>query len=210
LGKRPEMTIIITDEDVKRLLPMQDCIEAMRVAFRDLSTGSAVNRPRMRYVAEHPDNEVDGHGSISWASMKSERPSWASGHGINILFQVGPKREPDLPNVPLWADLAQNDEQRQVLATLSSFVAVGRPFLTAPNVPVDRVKALRQAFDETMRDPSFLEAAEKAHMYLNPPAGDELQHVVEHIIGQPPAVIAKLKQAIEIKDVHGVGEGRAK
>jgi tripartite-type tricarboxylate transporter receptor subunit TctC len=155
-------------------------------------------------------NEVDGHGSISWASMKSERPSWASGHGINILFQVGPKREPDLPNVPLWADLAQNDEQRQVLATLSSFVAVGRPFLTAPNVPVDRVKALRQAFDETMRDPSFLEAAEKAHMYLNPLAGDELQHVVEHIIGQPPAVIAKLKQAIEIKDVHGVGEGRAK
>jgi alanine dehydrogenase len=51
------MTIIITDNDVKRLLPMKDCIEAMRVAFRDFSTGSAVNRPRMRYVAEHPDSD---------------------------------------------------------------------------------------------------------------------------------------------------------
>jgi alanine dehydrogenase len=49
------MTIIITDEDVRRLLPMRDCIEAMRTAFRDFAEGSAVNRPRMRYLAKHPD-----------------------------------------------------------------------------------------------------------------------------------------------------------
>ncbi|HEY2229019.1 MAG TPA: ornithine cyclodeaminase family protein [Xanthobacteraceae bacterium] len=51
------MTIIITDDDVKRLLPMRDCIEAMRVAFRDFAEGAAVNRPRMRYLARHPDPE---------------------------------------------------------------------------------------------------------------------------------------------------------
>jgi alanine dehydrogenase len=49
------VTIIITDDDVRRLLPMQDCIEAMRVAFRDFANGTAVNRPRMRYLAQHPD-----------------------------------------------------------------------------------------------------------------------------------------------------------
>ena len=49
------MTLIITDDDVKRLLPMPDCIEAMRVAFRDFADGIAVNRPRMRYLARHPD-----------------------------------------------------------------------------------------------------------------------------------------------------------
>lgn len=49
------MTLIITDEDVRRLLPMRDCIEAMRVAFMDLARGDAVNRPRMRYLAKHPD-----------------------------------------------------------------------------------------------------------------------------------------------------------
>ena len=51
------MTIIITDDDVKRLLPMRDCIEAMRVAFADFAGGVAVNRPRMRYLAKHPDSE---------------------------------------------------------------------------------------------------------------------------------------------------------
>ena len=49
------MTIIITDEDVRRLLPMRECIEAMHTAFRDFAEGSAVNRPRMRYLAQHPD-----------------------------------------------------------------------------------------------------------------------------------------------------------
>ncbi len=49
------MTIIITDEDVRRLLPMRECIDAMRVAFRDFANGEAVNRPRMRYLAKHPD-----------------------------------------------------------------------------------------------------------------------------------------------------------
>jgi ornithine cyclodeaminase/alanine dehydrogenase-like protein (mu-crystallin family) len=49
------VTLIITDDDVKRLLPMPDCIEAMRMAFRDFADGIAVNRPRMRYLARHPD-----------------------------------------------------------------------------------------------------------------------------------------------------------
>lgn len=47
--------LVITDEDVKRLLPMSDCIEAMRVAFNEWAIGSAVSRPRMRYAAQHKD-----------------------------------------------------------------------------------------------------------------------------------------------------------
>lgn len=52
------MTIIITDEDVQRLLSMEECIEAMRVAFADFAKGDAVNRPRVRYTARHsqPDS----------------------------------------------------------------------------------------------------------------------------------------------------------
>src|SRR5262245_50104170 len=55
--KAEPVTIIITDDDVKRLLPMEECIEAMRVAFGDFARGIAVNRPRMRYLAQHPDPE---------------------------------------------------------------------------------------------------------------------------------------------------------
>ncbi len=49
------MTIIITDEDVSRLLSMRECIDAMKIAFMDFSEKVAVNRPRVRYFAKHPD-----------------------------------------------------------------------------------------------------------------------------------------------------------
>ncbi|MPZ39797.1 MAG: hypothetical protein GEU95_17410 [Rhizobiales bacterium] len=49
------MSIIITDADAERLLSIPEAIEAMRVAFRDLSDGRAVNPPRLRYSASTPD-----------------------------------------------------------------------------------------------------------------------------------------------------------
>ena len=49
------MPIIITDEDAIRLLSIPEAIEAMRVAFRDLAKGKAVNPPRLRYSSDTPD-----------------------------------------------------------------------------------------------------------------------------------------------------------
>ena len=81
-----------------------------------------------------------------------------------------------------------------------------RHLLTAPNVPADRVKALRQAFAEAMRDPQFVEAAKQASMEMNPMQGEELQQVVQQIISSPPHILAMVKDAIAIKDVQGKGQ----
>jgi len=51
------MTLIITGADVERLLNMDECIEAMEKAFKDFAEGIAVNRPRVRYLAKHPDSD---------------------------------------------------------------------------------------------------------------------------------------------------------
>jgi tripartite-type tricarboxylate transporter receptor subunit TctC len=146
--------------------------------------------------------EVDGRGSDSWASMQTTHPDWLRDHTINILFQIGTKREAGLPDVPLWSELGQTDEQRQVLEILSGDVAVGRPILTAPGVPPERVRALRRAFDETLADPAFIAAASQAHMDFNPIGGEELQDVASRIAGASPQVIALVKEAIKIKDVR--------
>jgi len=145
--------------------------------------------------------EVDGRGSNSWASWKSTKAAWLKDHLITILFQVGLKREPDLPDVPLWSELGRDGEQRQVLEVLSGDVAVGRPFLTSPGVPTERVAALRKAFDDTMKDPAFLAETAKTHMDINPVGGAELQEIVGKIASPSPKVIEMVKQAILVKDV---------
>jgi alanine dehydrogenase len=49
------MPIIITDQDAERLLSIPEAVEAMRVAFRDLSEGRAAAPPRLRYSTSTPD-----------------------------------------------------------------------------------------------------------------------------------------------------------
>jgi tripartite-type tricarboxylate transporter receptor subunit TctC len=151
-------------------------------------------------------HEIDGRGSDSWDSMKATHPEWLRNHAINVLFQVGPRRENDLPDVPLWSELAGNDAQRRVLALLSGDVSVGRPILTAPNVAGDRVAALSQAFAETIRDPQFIAAARGANLNMNPMSGEELQQTVDAIVSAPPDVVAQVKAAIAIKDVQRRGQ----
>jgi tripartite-type tricarboxylate transporter receptor subunit TctC len=151
-------------------------------------------------------HELDGRGSDSWASIKATHPDWVRDHFINVLFQIGPRREADLPDAPLWTELATNDDQRQILALLSGDVSVGRPILTTPNVPAERVKALRQAFDDTMRDPQFIAAAKQAHMDMAPMGGEELQKTVSDIMSAPPRIVAMVKDAIAIKDVKKKGQ----
>lgn len=139
--------------------------------------------------------ELDGRGSDSWASLKSTHPEWLRDNRINILFQVGPRKESDL-DAPLWSALAKTSEERQVLQLLSGDVAVGRPIVTTPDVPAERVLALRRAFDETVKDPDFIAEAARANMYINPIGGEELQRVVERMVSASPDVVAKAKQAI--------------
>jgi tripartite-type tricarboxylate transporter receptor subunit TctC len=136
--------------------------------------------------------EVAGRGSNSWATWKFTRPDWIKDKKINILVQIGLQKEEDLPNTPLLMDLASNEQDKAALRLLSAPVAIGRPLFTTPGVPADRVKALRDAFDKTMKDPEFLAAAAQERLDIKPIGGEELQKVVEEIVNTPKPVVEKL------------------
>lgn len=140
--------------------------------------------------------EVGGRGSNNWVSWKATRPHWLKENKINILVQIGIKKEPDLPHVPLLTDLAKNEEDRALLALLSAPVAVGRPVFSTPDVPADRVAALRAAFDATMKDPDFLAEARKMDLDIDPVGGAELEKVVRDVIAAPKAVADRLAKII--------------
>jgi len=65
------MAIIITDDDVRRLLSMPECIEAMRVSFRDLAAGEAVSLPRVRYAVQSPDPGRDYYANVHVGAVPS-------------------------------------------------------------------------------------------------------------------------------------------
>jgi tripartite-type tricarboxylate transporter receptor subunit TctC len=137
--------------------------------------------------------EVEGRGSNSWASWKSTKPEWIAQKKIIILVQVGLKRDPDLPELPLLLELATNDLDRKVLTFLSAETALSRSLVTTADVPAERVEALRRAFDATMKDPAFLAEADKAKMDISGMTGEESQTIADSIVNTPPEVIARAK-----------------
>ena len=140
--------------------------------------------------------EVAGRGSNSWASWKATRPDWLKEKKINILVQIGLNKAPDLPDVPLLMDLATNPEDKAVLRLLSAPSTIGRPIFTTPGVPEDRVKALRAAFDATVKDPAFLEEAKKGGLEVDPVSGEEMQRIVNEIVATPEPIAKRLAEII--------------
>ena len=140
--------------------------------------------------------EVVVRAGFSLGSISNEHPDWISEKKVNFLFQVGGIREDRYPDVPLMSDLGKTPEQKQLMAVLSAPVALGRPYLAPPDLAADRVKALRAAFDGTLKDTEFLAEAEKLKFDLRPLGADETAKIVRETIEVPPAVAEKAKEIL--------------
>ena len=136
--------------------------------------------------------EVAIRGQNSWSSWKANHREWLDQRKIVILVQMGLEKNPELPTVPLLMDLATDAEAREVLKILSAPTAIGRPIFTTPDVPADRLAALRAAFDATMKDPAFLAETKRLNYDLNPVSGVALQRIATEIVETPRPVVAKL------------------
>ena len=65
------MPIIITDADAERLLSIPEAVEAMRVTFKDLALGKAVNPPRLRYGSDTSDPKRRYFANIHAGAVQS-------------------------------------------------------------------------------------------------------------------------------------------
>jgi tripartite-type tricarboxylate transporter receptor subunit TctC len=139
--------------------------------------------------------EVDGRGTFSWTSLKPQKKDWIDSGEMIVLYQQGLRKHPDLPDVPLVTDLAQNETQRQVLALQFTAFELGRPYFMPEGVPADRVQALRRAFDATMKDKDLIADADKQGLEVNPATGEEMTEMLKKVYATPKEVIARLAEA---------------
>lgn len=140
--------------------------------------------------------ELDGRCGWSWTSIKAEKGAWLEDGKLNLIVQLALAKAPDLPNVPLLMDEAQNDEQKQILKLVFSRQVLGRPFVAPPGIPADRKEALRTAFDRTMNDADFRAEAQKNGIEINPVSGADMESLISELYQLPNDVIAKARGAV--------------
>jgi tripartite-type tricarboxylate transporter receptor subunit TctC len=140
--------------------------------------------------------EVDG-ALTSWNTLRLTKQDWLQNNKVNLLVQYTLEREPDLQNVPTIVELGKTPLDKQVLAFYASGAAVGRSFAAPPGVPADRVKALRAAFDDMLKDSDFLAEIEKAKAEFRPLSGEKLQQLIVESASVPKEVLDLTKKFIQ-------------
>jgi tripartite-type tricarboxylate transporter receptor subunit TctC len=142
--------------------------------------------------------EVQGGCGETWSSVSATYPAWFRDGTVKVLAQEDREGYPELnrQGVPLTRDFAKTDEQRQILDLIYSQTAFGRPYVVAPDVPGERVDALRKAFMAAMADPDLIAEARRIQVDVMPVAGEELQAMIATLYRTPKDLLDKARAAI--------------
>jgi tripartite-type tricarboxylate transporter receptor subunit TctC len=140
--------------------------------------------------------EVNGECGLYASSIKAQFLDDVKSGRLKLVIQMGPHKSNEFGDIPSVFDYAKTDEQRAVLELHFNQLVLGRPLAGPPNIPPDRLAALRQAFMATMQNKDFIAEAERVGLEIDPASADEVEKLLQHFATFSPAILAKAQQAI--------------
>ncbi|MBX9739021.1 MAG: hypothetical protein K2X62_03065, partial [Beijerinckiaceae bacterium] len=139
--------------------------------------------------------EIHGNSAVL-PNLTSAKPDWYRDRKGKVLVQFGVERQPALPDVPTAVELASSEEDREMLRFYARKFSMAYPFVVAPDVPADRVAALRAAFDATMKDKDFLAEAKRLGLDIDPFSGAQMTQLIEDIEKAPKHIVDRVADII--------------
>ncbi len=145
--------------------------------------------------------EVEGLCGWGWDSAKGNAKGMFDRGVLRVGLDVGSQPHPELSKqgVPFVMDLVTDKTNRDILSFAFSYLVYIRPFVTPPEVPADRLKALQDAFAMTLKDKAFLAEAEKSDLEVRYVSPAEVMNALDKAFNAPDDVkkntMAKLKEA---------------
>jgi tripartite-type tricarboxylate transporter receptor subunit TctC len=137
-------------------------------------------------------NEVQG-GCVSYDTIA--RDAYFRAGKTRIIFQAAPTADPRI-DAPSVVQLAKTDQERAALQLFLRRQQIGRPYAAPPDVPKDRVEALRAAFAEAMNDPGFKAEAEQAKINAHYVSPREIEAVLADAYNASAEIVAITKKAM--------------
>ena len=143
--------------------------------------------------------ELDGR-VISLATMTTVYRRLLTEKVVRPIFAMGDEpRIAPLPNVPTLKDIKLGEKGREVADFLVSIWKLLRVYAVPPGTPPERVKILRQAFAETLKDPDLLKDAERQKVTISPLSAEYVTDTVQKLTKTPPSIIEEYKRLVGMK-----------
>jgi tripartite-type tricarboxylate transporter receptor subunit TctC len=142
--------------------------------------------------------EIDGVCGNLWSTLKSGRPEWVPKGYVNVFIQTGLDKHPELREIPWIMDMVKKPEDRQFLEVLFAPMRMGRPFAAPPGTPAERLRLLRAAFLETLKDPAFREEARRMQLEVEiVSTGEEVQNLIQRVFAVPSQIIDRIAKLLK-------------
>lgn len=214
-----ELVFIRSDQPYKTLLDLRKAADPPRCGASGVgSTGFYIPKlieeifgVRINVVTGYPGaadvdlavekNEIHCRGTtISAFFGREPGKTWAKNGFVRFLVQTGDKRNHRLPDTPtIWELMDQEkgmDAKKRLARVVLGPGAFGRPILATPGIPPDRVKLLRDAYLNMLKDPEFAAEAKKRQWEIAPVSGERLEALAKEVINQPPDIIERMKKVM--------------
>jgi tripartite-type tricarboxylate transporter receptor subunit TctC len=140
--------------------------------------------------------EVDIVGAYGLPGILVSHSGWIDKGEVSIIYQAALKRHRLLSNVPTLPELAITDDGKVILRAIASTAEIGRSIIIGPDVPPERLAALRRAFQEMLKDPDFLATCEQRHFMIDPGTGEELDAIVHETFQLSREVLTKIGEIL--------------
>ena len=144
--------------------------------------------------------EVQCYAITKEAFLREPGRSWLKKGFVRALVQGGQKRDPLFPDTPTIYELMDThktpDTLKRFAGVLLSPGAIGRPLITPPNLPGDRLKILRDAYARMINDPDFLADAKKRDWDVEYISGQDLEATAKTAVVQSQETIERLKKIL--------------
>ena len=115
---------------------------------------------------------------------------------MKLMVQMTLQKDPALPDVPGVMDYVTKAEDRQVIELLLSRLSLGRPFIAPPDLPPERLAALRAAFDKLLQDAEFLADAQKSGLPVQPIAAREAEDILRRLYQYPQNIVERTRNLV--------------
>jgi tripartite-type tricarboxylate transporter receptor subunit TctC len=132
--------------------------------------------------------EADGT-LMPWEFLKSAHADWVRDGRISIVARYTRRPIPLRPDVRSVYELAETAEQRSVLNLFLGSDEMGHPIAMPPDVPRERIEAVRAALNTMVNDPEFVADAARRKLDLLPGRAEELERTVAEAFAATPAAI---------------------
>jgi len=140
--------------------------------------------------------EVEGVCGVSLSTIKSQWQDLFQSGAFKLILQLSGQPQPEFKGAPHVDAFPKTDDERQLFELIFGAQALGRLFVSPPDMPAPRRDALRKAFVATMKDPQFLADAAKTKIDISPMTGEQVERFINRVSSASSDIAIRAKRAM--------------